>query len=1554
MPQSTEQIEILKKLWRILLKSLFGIISLFIILLLLILTPPVQRFLTSEISEYLTNKTGGKVSVTKVRAYPFGKFGIFGFEVCDPEGDCFLEVDQFNMRVKLIPLLSGIINIDDIQMTGVQARLDEREDGLNISYLINAFSSNDKDSSAQIPIEGNGKPLRLNNLRIKDLDFRFYSYLNQTDLKVLLGTLLASGIDYNDSLRLIGLRYFELENSNVELMMLTEDTLDSSKHVQDQQSRILPSFDFGSGLTFDVEAVKLRNNTFEVHTNEVLNPSKFDPAHIVFQEINLDLSNILLSQDSIKAKLDQSSLRNRYFSLSSLSFDIAAGLKQLNLAGFKIEIPGSNIQMEANVTYENWTNLLKDHKQAIARIALQGHMDHPDLSYFLSDSQAHFSNDLPILDFIVDADYSNQTLKLPNLEINSANSRIALSGKFYSFFELDSIYWQDLKINVTMSSELRNALKPVLGGFVLPPMVYVDISTSGRVDSLNLNGKLQTSWGNILQSGHIGYRQNSLWINTDISTEEFELSKWTGTDWLGPLSVSIHTQGSIDNNYDVNIDGFIPQLSLFENPFDSININSNISENILSATINVQDSNFPTSMDINLSFKDSISINGIIEMDQFKMGKLLKMENEFVLSGKIKSQLAYNDPRLDGVLNLSNMNFKAPDLDYQLDSVRFHFDLSPDASTIDLYSDKTAITYNSNFYVGDIGNVLKGFFENYLPSDGISDHEILNRQFNFDIATESPALFYLANIPLEQFSGFEIRGAFDEQNQKLEASIKSNKLKGNGIGLDTISGTMILDKQSIFSRLEIAGVTYDSLDLGSLDLKILTHQDTSYASGKLVRDSVILFSSNSRFLWSEDYVSMFVDSLIAFNANYIIDQDDPILIETKNVSFNRFSLSKNDILLTLYGDLEQGKLEIRNADLIDLNYLIDPDSSFISSGNIDVLFEYNRLKDNYRGEASIEKLAISNYPPINALGTVYTEKSGIPFELKVRSDSNMVDLKGTYLWDQTDAIDAYIFADLRNIEILEIILKNYINDVQGHITVDMNVDGSLDNLNVDGALRLENTWFTLSKPKTRLGALNEVIKFDNHNATLSGFSIVDPFDNSVEVNGSLNSQDYNFLEYDLNLKTDNFVVINNPYTEEYRMQGILVVSSDIKLTGNSKNTYADALVTIKDTTNVSIINPPEEIELITNEGIVEFVDPSEMDAQVQFNSSSLYDSLINSLPNFNLNSTIILQEGANLKFTIDPQSGDYIEASGTANLEFGYDRTGKVRLNGIYQISEGNYQLSFYDIVRKKFIITTGSNITWNGDPYTGDLNVKALHIIKTSSIGLIGHEVGENEKALYRRALPYEVGIVIAGSVQKPEISFTLELPQEEKINYPALANKLSRLRQPEYESELNKQVFGLLVLGGFIPESSDSELNQSLIATTAISNSVNSLLASQLNRFTSQYVKGVDIDVGLQSYSDYSTGTGRTRTAMDFRVTKRMLDDRLSFEVGGGMDITTDQSGPNTGSDNFRGDVAIIYDLTESGNKQLKGFNNETYDIIYHQVRNTGVSLIFIREFDERKKDN
>ena len=89
-----------------------------------------------------------------------------------------------------------------------------------------------------------------------------------------------------------------------------------------------------------------------------------------------------------------------------------------------------------------------------------------------------------------------------------------------------------------------------------------------------------------------------------------------------------------------------------------------------------------------------------------------------------------------------------------------------------------------------------------------------------------------------------------------------------------------------------------------------------------------------------------------------------------------------------------------------------------------------------------------------------------------------------------------------------------------------------------------------------------------------------------------------------------------------------------------------------------------------------------------------------------------------------------IETSGAGALELGYDRTGNLQLIGNYTVTKGIYRLSFYDLVKKNFTLLNGSAINWNGTPKNGDLNIKAVHTVESNSIGLIGHEIGENEKS--------------------------------------------------------------------------------------------------------------------------------------------------------------------------------------------------------------------------------
>ncbi|MBR9998401.1 MAG: translocation/assembly module TamB domain-containing protein, partial [Cyclobacteriaceae bacterium] len=280
-----------------------------------------------------------------------------------------------------------------------------------------------------------------------------------------------------------------------------------------------------------------------------------------------------------------------------------------------------------------------------------------------------------------------------------------------------------------------------------------------------------------------------------------------------------------------------------------------------------------------------------------------------------------------------------------------------------------------------------------------------------------------------------------------------------------------------------------------------------------------------------------------------------------------------------------------------------------------------------------------------------------------------------------------------------------------------------------------------------------------------------------------------------------------------------------------------------------------------------------------------------------------------------------------------------------------------YGLVQKSFNILEGSNIIWAGDPDDARMNLIASFILRTSSSGLVAAEtagITDEEMNQYRKTLPYEVKILITGTFQQPELDFEINLVDENRAAYPLVLTKLNRINGEGYESQLTQQVFGLLTIGSFIPEQtfdSGSGSYSTALASTAAANSLNGILAGEFNKLSGKYLKGVDLDIGLQSYSQMSSGSTTTQTTMDVKFSKNLFNDRVTLEAQTSFDVGGDKYPDPEGDpySNVQSDFAIKYDLTRKGDYKLKAFNKSSYDIIYKDIRSTGIAIIFVREFDQ-----
>src|SRR3546814_4946331 len=112
-------------------------------------------------------------------------------------------------------------------------------------------------------------------------------------------------------------------------------------------------------------------------------------------------------------------------------------------------------------------------------------------------------------------------------------------------------------------------------------------------------------------------------------------------------------------------------------------------------------------------------------------------------------------------------------------------------------------------------------------------------------------------------------------------------------------------------------------------------------------------------------------------------------------------------------------------------------------------------------------------------------------------------------------------------------------------------------------------------------------------------------------------------------------------------------------------------------------------------------------------------------------------------------------------------------------------------------------------------------------------------------------------GELMKPAISFNIDLPEKERDAHGGRV--YARLQQLQLqESDLNKQVFALLVLNRFVAENPLEGMGGGSVSALA-RQSVSKLLSAQLNRLAGDLIAGVDLNFDLESSEDYSTEIGR-----------------------------------------------------------------------------------------------
>ncbi|MGN6638098.1 MAG: translocation/assembly module TamB domain-containing protein, partial [Mucilaginibacter sp.] len=245
--------------------------------------------------------------------------------------------------------------------------------------------------------------------------------------------------------------------------------------------------------------------------------------------------------------------------------------------------------------------------------------------------------------------------------------------------------------------------------------------------------------------------------------------------------------------------------------------------------------------------------------------------------------------------------------------------------------------------------------------------------------------------------------------------------------------------------------------------------------------------------------------------------------------------------------------------------------------------------------------------------------------------------------------------------------------------------------------------------------------------------------------------------------------------------------------------------------------------------------------------------------------------------------------------------------------------------------------------------NLTAVYIARVPPIDLVSNQLaGTDNQTMYKEPLPFNVDLILKNELLKPDISFDIVLPDSTYMVTQDVVNTVdARLAQVRTDpNELNKQVLGVLVLGHFIGDNPLQSQGGGTSLAGQVRNSVSGLLTDQLNRLAGSLISGVDLNFGLTSGTDYSSGSAQNRTDLNVGLSKRFLNDRLTVSVGNNFSLEGTQPGEK--QSNIAGNVSVGYKLSKDGRYTLRAYRVDQYEVIEGQVIETGVAFTLTVDYN------
>ena len=1320
-------------------------------------------------------------------------------------------------------------------------------------------------------------------------------------------------------------------------------------------------------LTAEISEVILKNNaiTYTVDGAKVKS-SQFNPDAISLSALNIDLSSLSLKDKMLNANLDSASFTEASgIELKTLAFELKATDEQLDLNNLDFQINGNTLVGNSQITYATLADFIEN--PGNSRLNLNIDRLVADLNTVFKFQPDLKSNEyLAVLSRRPLAGNLRATGKLDELTLNSVNvnwgnsTRLNLKGTVYNLTTPENLSYNFPQYHVKSNrNDLGNFLSEQELGIQLPQDVALSGALKGTDTRIFTKSNLTTSSGIVSLDGKLEFADN-IAFNGKVTGSEIALGTVLQNEVLGTLSFKLDANGSGStlNDLDATVNAQIDSLDYNNYTFKDLELNGSFANGAGKLVSSYKDSNLNMKLDADVTL-DSVASKAqlnlaIIGADLQELGFVSQnIKAAFNLNATFKgtpSDYSVSSELSRGVAVYDNEAYQLGDL--SLDAF-----VKPDTTSLTIKNRILDLDLESNTspgqFIAAVQNHLKRYLDPSPQMDTITNPVIVSLR---GTVHQAPILDEVFVPNLRELDTVTIAVDFDELKRKLKADIDLPYINYNGYTIDSLVFNMNSDANTMNFDFGLKELIAGPIDVKNTSVIGKLNNSKLNLDFLAIHDKEKLMHVASEISLNDTNIALHIlpDELIFDKNNWKIEPDNQIVFKEKNTVFENFVVSFNKQRIQAGNDLagitkEHLGVQFDNFKLSTITNWLNPDKN-IAAGELSGTLA---VEEPYTSPGTVTDLKIVDFEILGTDMGILTangnsiSRKGYDFDLSIKEGAADLDLTGTYTTNETAAkLNLNLNLNALKLAALENFSMGELTNASGTISGKMQLQGTTAAPQYEGDFQFNEAKFTVTKLNEPFLLANENIKLDNKGVYFSDFKIQDSGSNTLVVDGELGTESFTNPTFDLKISATNFTALNSSKDDFDLVYGKAVFDVKAGITGDLNLPKITLDLNVKPETDVTYVLPPSEVQIESKEGVVIFVNKENPDAILTNNEEESY-----TVSGFAVDASFNIAKGATFNLIIDEQTGDNFQVTGTGDFRFDMNPNGRMTLSGRYDVVDGHYEMSLYNLVKRRFNLVPDSRITWSGDPFDAALDIKAYYSVEASASGLMASETSGADlstQGQFRQEVPFRVYININGELMKPVISFNLDIPEASR---GAVGGQIySRVQQlNQQENELNKQVFSLLVLNRFFPSSSTDGSNG---GTASIArDNLNDAISDQLNMFSDKLLgdTGFNLNFGLNSYTDYQGSAPTDRTTLDIAAQKKLFDDRVIISVGSNVDLQGN-SNTDSGTAPVVGNVSIEYLLTQDGRYRLRGYRRSQYEnVVDGQIIVNGISLLFTQEFNK-----